>query len=218
MRGRVRLIIVYGGTFDPIHNGHLAVAEAAQATFEADVVFLPGADPPHRPPTSANAVQRAEMVELAIAGHPGFSCDRRELQRGGRSYSLISLREWRAEIGPRQPLAWLIGMDSFLGLSEWHAWRELFELCHFIVADRPGYGIHAMPAELAGVCEPRWADVPELLAGSPAGRVFRLRMPLRGESATSVRAGFAGHGAMGEALADPVSAYILRNRLYATGV
>ena len=218
MRAGQRLIIVYGGTFDPIHNGHLAVAEAAQAAFKADIVFLPSADPPHRPPTSASAGQRAEMVELAIARHPGFSCDRRELLRGGRSYSLLSLQEWRAQAGPDQPIAWLIGIDAFVGLPSWHAWQSLFELSHFIVVDRPGHSMQAMPAELVSTCASRWADVPEILADSPAGRVFRLEMPLRDESSTMIRAGYAGHGGIDGTLADPVSAYILRNRLYATGV
>jgi nicotinate-nucleotide adenylyltransferase len=217
-RGCVRLIIVYGGTFDPIHNGHLAVAEAAQTAFRTDVIFLPSADPPHRPPTSASAGQRADMVELAIAGYPGFSCDRRELRRGGLSYSLLSLREWRAETGPEQPIAWLIGMDSFLGLPAWHAWSELFELSHFIVVDRPEYNAKAMPMELARACEPRWADDPEILKATPAGRVFRLQMPLREESSTSIRHGFAGQNDMNAALPDAVAAFIARNRLYITGV
>jgi nicotinate-nucleotide adenylyltransferase len=81
----VRLRIYYGGTFDPVHNGHLAIAVAAQAAFNTDVVLLPSADPPHRPPASASAEQRATMVDLAIAGHPGLRCDRRELRRSGKS-------------------------------------------------------------------------------------------------------------------------------------
>ena len=217
-RGCVRLIIVYGGTFDPIHNGHLAVAEAAQAVFRTDIIFLPSADPPHRPPTSANALQRAEMVDLAIADYAGFSCDRRELQRGGRSYSLFSLQEWRAQAGPEQPIAWLIGMDAFLGLPGWHAWRSLFELSHFIVVDRPGHSVQAMPEQLARVCASRWVDDAQALTASPAGHVFRLSMPLREESSTVVRGGLAEQRDMNAALPGAVSAYILRNRLYPTGV
>lgn len=214
----MRLIILYGGTFDPIHNGHLAVATAAQDAFRTDVIFLPAADPPHRPPASASSSQRAEMVELAISGHPGFSCDRRELRRAGPSYSLLSLREWRAETGPRQPIAWLIGMDSFLGLPGWHAWRELFELSHFIVVDRPGHGMQALPEALERVCAQRWTDEPERLEDAPAGRVLRLQMPLREESATMIRAGLAEEHGLRTDLPQAVSAYILRNRLYATGV
>lgn len=215
-RGCVRLIIVYGGTFDPIHNGHLAVAEAAQAAFHTDIIFLPSADPPHRPPTSASAGQRADMVELAIAGHPGFSCDRRELRRGGRSYSLLSLQEWRAQAGPEQPIAWLIGMDSFLGLPSWHAWQALFGLSHFIVVDRPGHRIQTMPEQLARICALRRVEDPQALTASPAGRVFRLSMPLREESSTAIRGGLAEQGDMNAALPEAVSVYVARNRLYPT--
>ena len=214
----MQLIIVYGGTFDPIHNGHLAVAKAAQSTFSSDIIFLPSADPPHRPPTSADANQRSDMVELAIAGHVGFSCDRRELQRGGPSYSLFSLQEWRLEAGPEQPIAWLIGMDAFLGLPSWHAWQHLFELSHFIVAERPGHNVQAISGELAKVCESRWTNDPMVLKQSPAGKVFRLNLPLRDESSTAIRDAYASKRQMNTALPDAVADYINRNCLYPSGV
>jgi nicotinate-nucleotide adenylyltransferase len=214
----VHLIILYGGTFDPIHNGHLAVANAAQSTFQSDIIFLPSADPPHRPPTSADANQRAEMVELAIAGHASFSCDRRELQRGGPSYSLLSLQEWRLEAGPEQSIAWLIGMDAFLGLPSWHAWQRLFELSHFIVADRPGHNVQEISGELAKVCENRWTNDSMVLNQYPAGKVFRLNLPLRDESSTAIRGAFASNRQMNTSLPDAVADYIKRNRLYPSGV
>lgn len=214
----VQLIIVYGGTFDPIHNGHLAVAKAAQKSFNSDIIFLPSADPPHRPATSADASQRADMVELAIAEYSGFSCDRRELHRGGPSYSLLSLQELRLEAGPTQPIAWLIGMDAFLGLPSWHAWQSLFELSHFIVADRPGHSVQAMPDELANACAMRWTDDPMALKRSPSGNVYRLSLPLREESSTAIRGGYASKRHMNKALPEAVAAYIDRNRLYPSGV
>ena len=217
-RTRVRLIILYGGTFDPVHHGHLAVAEAAQAAFRTDIIFLPSADPPHRPPASASAGQRAEMVELAIAGHPGFSCDRRELHRPGPSYSLLSLREWRAETGPQQPIAWLIGMDAFLGLPSWHAWQRLFALSHFIVAERPGHNVQELSGELAKACENRWTSDPTILKQYPAGKVFRLNLPLRDESSTAIRSAYATNRQMNTALPVAVASYIKHNRLYPSGV
>lgn len=220
-RGRVRLIILYGGTFDPVHNGHLAVALAAQALFRSDVQLLPCADPPHRPPASASAVQRAEMIELAIAGRPGLHCDRRELRRAGPSYTLLSLREWRDECGPQQPLAWLIGRDAFLGLPDWHDWQALFGLCHFIVADRPGQHTRPMPDALSAACAARWCQDPGELQTAPGGWVFRLHLPLRAESSTAIRAGLAGRrGQAGghDDLPAPVAAYIARHGLYRSGV
>ena len=214
----MRLKLVYGGTFDPPHNGHLAVAAAAAAAFKATVDFLPSADPPHREPTSATAEQRAEMVEAAIAGDARFACDRRELRRPGPSYSLLTLRELRAELGPMQPIAWLIGIDAFLGLDRWHAWRELFGFAHFVVVERPGRAFEAMGAELAAVCTPRWRAAPEALTQAPHGLLYRLPMPLRPESATAIRDGLHAGADMNAQLPAPVAAYIRRHGLYPSGV
>lgn len=214
----MRLTLVYGGTFDPPHNGHLAVAAAAATAFGAPVDFLPSADPPHRAPTEATAEQRADMVEAAIAGDIRFACDRRELRRGGPSYSLLTLRELRAELGPERPIGWLIGIDAFLGLDRWHAWRELFEQTHFIVVERPGRSLEAMGDELAQICRPRWRDTPQALTQAPHGLLYRLPMPLRPESATGIRDGLrAGHD-MNAQLPAPVAAYIRRHGLYPSGV
>lgn len=214
----MRLKLVYGGTFDPPHNGHLAVAAAAAAAFKATVDFLPSADPPHREPTAATAEQRADMVEAAIAGDTRFACDRRELRRGGPSYSLLTLRELRAELGPGQPIGWLIGVDAFLGLDRWHAWRELFGFAHFIVVERSGCSFEGMGVELGAVCRPRWRDTPNALMQAPHGLLYRLPMPLRPESATGIRAGlFAGHD-MNAQLPEPVAAYIRRHGLYPSRV
>ena len=220
-RGRVQLSILYGGTFDPVHDGHLAVAQAAQSQFGSAVHFLPCADPPHRAPASATAVQRAEMIELAIAGLPGLHCDRRELRRGGPSWSLLSLREWRAETGPNHAIAWLIGRDAFLGLPDWHDWQALFGLSHFIVADRPGQLDRPLPEALARACAARWREDPQALRDTPAGAVFRLPLALRTESATAIPACLAGRGGQtGPVFGLPatVADYIAANGLYRTGV
>ena len=214
----MRLTIYYGGTFDPVHNGHLAIAAAAQSAFNTEVILLPSADPPHRPPASASAEQRAAMVELAIAGQPGLRCDPRELHRSGKSYSVLSLRELREEHGPDHPMAWLIGIDSFLGLPSWHHWQDLFGLCHFIVVRRPGLDIDAAGSELSAACEGRWQTDPEALSRCPSGRIYRLPMPLRPESATAVRAGLQAGQNMNAVLTPTVAAYIHRHGLYTSGV
>ena len=214
----VRLTIYYGGTFDPVHNGHLAIAAAAQSAFDTEVILLPSADPPHRPPASASAEQRAEMVELAIAGLPGLRCDRRELHRPGKSYSVLTLRELREQLGPGQPLAWLIGIDSFLGLPTWHHWQDLFALCHFIVVPRPGLDIESAGSVLDSACQGRWQTNPEALARCPSGRIYRLPIALRPESATAVRDGLRTGRNMNAVLAPPVSDYIRRHGLYTSRV
>jgi nicotinate-nucleotide adenylyltransferase len=130
---------VFGGTFDPVHYGHLRTAfEMLQALRFHEVRFMPCGDPPHRGKTYANAALRLEMVEQAIAGQPGFVADDRELQRAGPSYSVDTLTALREEIQQR-PLALMIGMDAFLGLPNWHRWREILKLAHIVIAHRPGW-------------------------------------------------------------------------------
>ncbi len=214
----MRLNIYYGGTFDPIHLGHLAVAAAAQNTLNSPIIFLPSADPPHRAPTSASAIQRAEMVELAIAGHQGFSCDRRELNRAGKSYSIDTLRSIRAELGAEQPIVWLIGMDAFLGLDSWHDWRKLFTLCHFVIAHRPEQSLHLMSERLQQACALHWLESPDALLAKPAGSLFVLPLPLRYESSSLIRQTLAHRQYASNLLPQSVAEYIQFHQLYASRV
>ena len=123
----IRLRVCYGGTFDPVHNGHVAVACAARDALDADVFLLPAHDPPHKGPTRADAMQRAAMLQLALADEPRLHVDARELRRSGPSYTVDTLAELRAELGARAPIAWLVGADSLRQLHPWHRWRALFD-------------------------------------------------------------------------------------------
>ena len=130
---------IFGGTFDPIHYGHLRSAfEMLQALEFAEVRFIPCSDPPHRGVTYASARQRYELVEIAIAGQDGFVADDRELRRGGPSYTIDTVCALRQEF-PDHPLGLIIGMDAFLGLATWHRWDEILDYAHIIVAHRPGW-------------------------------------------------------------------------------
>ena len=178
------LNLFYGGTFDPVHNGHIAIARAARDALQAEVRLMPANDPPHRKLPGADAAQRAEMLELAIAGEAGLTVDRRELQRQGRSYTIDTLREVRAELGPQAPLALLLGADSFLGLPTWREWTELFGLAHFVVAQRPGSPLDAaLPDDLAEILHDRWTDDAQALQDRPRRtRVQARSKRLRGTS------------------------------------
>ena len=187
-----KLLVCYGGTFDPVHHGHLAVARAARDALDAEVALIPAHDPPHKGPTRADATQRAAMLDLAIAGEPGLSVDRRELLREGPSYSFDTLGELRGEHGVQAPIAWLIGADSLLQLHTWHRWRDLFALAHVIAVQRPGAEIDAArlraeaPAVLAEL-DQRWLP-PAALADSPCGGFALLPLSeLRPESSTELR-------------------------------
>jgi len=130
---------IFGGTFDPIHYGHLRTAfEMLQALRFDEVRFMPCGMPPHRGTPHAEARLRLKMVQVATEAQYGFVVDDRELQRAGPSYSVDTLTALRAEY-PLQPLALIIGMDAFLSLPKWHQWREILQLAHIVVAHRPGW-------------------------------------------------------------------------------
>ena len=134
-----RPIGIFGGTFDPIHYGHLRTAfEMLQALKFDEVRFIPCGDPPHRGTTFANAELRFRMVDVAIAGQDGFVSDDRELRRDGPSYSIDTLLGMREEFSDRS-LGLIVGMDAFLGLTTWHRWDEILEVAHIVVAHRPGW-------------------------------------------------------------------------------
>jgi nicotinate-nucleotide adenylyltransferase len=130
---------IFGGTFDPIHYGHLRTAfEMLQALRFDEVRFMPCGNPPHRGKTYADAELRLEMVRVATEAQHGFVVDDRELKRDGPSYSVDTLATLRNEY-PLRPIALMIGMDAFLGLPKWYQWREILQLAHIVVAHRPGW-------------------------------------------------------------------------------
>ena len=210
------LTIWYGGTFDPVHHGHLAVARAAADRFGVPVTLAPAADPPHRAATGADAAQRAHMLDLAVAGDPRLGVDRRELLRPGPSWTVDTLDALRVELGDAAPLALLLGADSFRSLPTWHAWLRLPQLAHFIVAGRvAGGGLDDLPAALAAMAGGRWARDPDDLARAAAGRLYALDQPLRAESASAVRRAIAaGDPAWHAWVPAPVAAFIESAGLY----
>ena len=130
---------VFGGTFDPIHYGHLRTAYEVQQALKFDEVrFVPCGEPPHRGEPRANSTLRLAMVTAAVEGRKGFIVDDREIHRGGPSYSVDTLKTLRTDF-PLRSLGLIIGMDAFLGLPEWYQWREILQLSHIVVAHRPGW-------------------------------------------------------------------------------
>ena len=133
------LIGIFGGTFDPIHYGHLRTAfEMLQALRFEQIRFVPSGDPPHRGETYAGAELRLEMVSVAVEGQPGFVADDREVRRNGPSYTIDTLASMREEHGEAS-LGLILGMDAFLGLTSWRRWDEILDLAHVVVAHRPGW-------------------------------------------------------------------------------
>ncbi len=181
------MIGIFGGTFDPIHYGHLRpAAEARDRLRLAEIRFLPAAVPPHRPAPVASAGDRRAMVEIAIRGMAGFRCDDRELRRAGPSYTVLTLAELRAELGAT-PLCLLIGMDQFLALETWHRWQEIPDLAHLVVLNRPG----REPGELPSWARARRVPDPAVLSATPAGRLAFLPISPQDISASRIRMALA---------------------------
>lgn len=215
------LHLVYGGTFDPVHRGHVAIAEGArQALLGAGLAldrfdFLPNADPPHRDPPGANAGHRVAMLWLALQGQAQFGIDLREIRRGGASYMADTLTELRGALGPQAPLVLLLGADAFSGLERWQRWTRLLELAHLLVVSRPDAPGVPLSARLQALCQSRGVALSRL-ADSPAGCIAELDLPAHPASSSAVRAALqAADSRAAEALVDAaVLAYVRRHGLY----
>jgi nicotinate-nucleotide adenylyltransferase len=177
---------ILGGTFDPVHCGHLRLAIELRERLElARVHLIPAAVPPHRGAPHADARTRLRMLEAAVRGVPELQVDDRELRREGPSYTVDTLHSLRAQY-PEHRLCLLLGMDAFAGLAGWHRWRELLELAHIGVAQRPGAGL-PLEGEPARLLETRRASSIWALQEAPAGSIFVSEVPALDISASRIR-------------------------------
>lgn len=213
--GRTASLGILGGTFDPVHRAHLRLARALRDELGlAEVRLMPAGIPPHRAAPAAAAGHRVAMARLAIADEPGLTVDPRETLRATPCYTVETLEELRAELGPDVPVWWLIGGDQLAGFATWHRWRDILALCHLAVAARPGWEPDeaSLPPELAERWQARQAiDFANL---PPAGRIRALSLSPVDVSATAIRADLAAGGTGLGQLAPAVLDYIRRHRLY----
>jgi len=179
---------LFGGTFDPVHHGHLRVAvDAREGLGLEEVRLLPCRQPPHRGEPQASAEQRLALLQTALAGQPGLRADGRELERDGPSYTYDTLAELRVEFGANCPLLLLLGGDAFTGLPGWHRWRELTDLAHVVVLQRPG--AHAVfSPELRRWIAEREVARHEQLGQLPAGHVLFWSVTQLDISSSRIRA------------------------------
>jgi nicotinate-nucleotide adenylyltransferase len=212
-------VAVLGGTFDPVHYGHLRFADdVRRALGLSEVRLIPAGDPPHRERPSASAADRLAMLQLAVAEFPGLVVDDRELRRAGKSYTVQTLTELRDEF-PDRPLLLLLGADAFRGLPTWHRWRELFDLANLVVVERPGVKLdEGLPAPLLAEWRDRRVTDAGKLLSQPAGVLFSPPITPYAVSATSIREQIgkgSGGGENWRGLLPPaVLAYIDLHHLY----
>ena len=208
------MIGILGGTFDPIHFGHLRPAlDMQQALGFEELRLLPCRQPPHRDLPHATPEQRLTMLQLATLGEAGLCIDERELHRDGPSYMVDTLLSLRAELGDEYSLALLIGMDALHGLDRWQRWRELVDLCHLVVATRPGWSVPQQGA-VADLVRERQVEYAALLRELPAGKLMFCPVTSLDISASRIRALVANGKSARYLLPSTVLEYIQMTGLY----
>lgn len=213
------LMGIYGGTFDPIHYGHLRIAEELLNSIGlARIIFVPSGEPRLRAEPAASKTQRTDMVKLAIHDNDKFALDEREINRPGISTTVQSLREYRCEFGSDTAPCFILGMDAFIKINQWFEWRELFKLCHLIIVARPGYlSIDEewnWPMEIKAEFISRRVMNPCDLELQSSGLIYPAQTSLLDISASQIRSLIAAGKSIRYLLPENVCDYIKHNNLY----
>lgn len=206
------MIGLYGGTFNPVHYGHLRTALEVKEIFSLDNIYLvPCAEPVHKKELITTAQMRFEMLHLAIQNTLGMIIDRRELDREGHSYMVDTLKSIRAELGSDIPLLLFIGMDAFKGLSTWYQWTSLFEYSHIVVMTRPGY---SRRGKMSGFLSLKLTENKVNLTQKEAGYLFFQPVTQMDISSSNIREIISTGRNPEFLLPDDVINYIRQNNLY----
>ena len=204
------MIGIFGGTFDPVHYGHLRSALEVKEIFKlTEIRLIPSARPPHRQQPGATSSVRSQLLALAIENQPGFMCDTRELDREGQSYMVDTLKSLKQDL-PKQTLLLFIGCDAFNGLTTWYQWQQLFDYAHIIVLTRPGFEAHTLDSFFMA----RQVFERETLVNSEAGKLFFQPVTRLDISATAIRQMIAEKKSPAFLLPDVVLSYISQHHLY----
>ena len=207
------MIGLIGGTFDPIHFGHLRPALEIMEQLSLDQVrFIPSANPPHRWKPQASAEQRLEMVKLALDGVKKFEIDDREYHRDGPSYTVDTLISIRKDVDKKTSLCMILGMDAFEHFTKWKNWQEILELVHLVISSRPGYENIQKEDWMGQRVTKNIAD----LNNSPAGRIFFAESNQFDISATYLRKQISSGKSAQYLTPKSVNKYILKKKLYGT--
>ena len=208
-----KTIALFGGTFNPVHFGHLRMALELKEVLGFDEMrLLPSHQPAHRAEPGVTASARSEMLALALERCPELQLDERELQREGPTYTVDTLETLRAELGDEVSISFCMGLDSLLGLPGWHRWERLIELAHLVVVTRPGWQLPRQ-GEVADLLSAHRGEA-EDLKRSAAGRVLLREQTLLPISATGIRSLIASGRSPQYLLPERVLDYIQTHQLY----
>ncbi|SFC29129.1 nicotinate-nucleotide adenylyltransferase [Pseudoalteromonas denitrificans] len=207
------MIGIFGGTFDPIHLGHLNIAEHCTKQLSLEkLYFMPCATPPHKSSANVSADDRKNMINLAIKYNKKFDLDTRELNRTGASYTILSLRELNVKF-PDQSILFLIGMDSLNTLDTWYHWQEITQLCHLVICQRPGQTFNPSVNTLNYLAQAKTSNI-ESLKSHKAGKAYFLKTPTLDVSSTNIRENITQFDSITNLLPKAVCQYIAQNNLY----
>jgi nicotinate-nucleotide adenylyltransferase len=207
---------LFGGTFNPIHFGHLRAAEEVAETLQLRrLLFIPAARPPHKNTESVTSFAvRLEMIQLAVAAHPLFEVSDIENRRPEKSYSIDTLRLFRRQLGPDAEIFFIVGLDAMLEIDTWRSYREIFALCHFFVLDRPGYDPRDLALILCKKADCFYQPEENVFLHPSGNRIYFSPITRLDISSTQIRR-LAGQGlSLRYLLPEEVRRYILENKLY----
>jgi len=208
---------ILGGTFNPIHYGHLRIAEEIAENLNLDEVrFVPSANPPHKPTPNISATHRAEMVKLAIENNPTFLCDSRELARTGASYTIDTLISLRQELGQEVSLCIIMGTDAFTQLHSWHRWKELIQYCHIVLVQRPASQTpqQPLPTVLEHFLRDHFTENIADIQESATGFICMQNVTALAISSTNIRERLKNKQSIRYLMPQNVIEYIEKNQLY----
>lgn len=209
---------VLGGTFNPVHFGHLRTAEEVAESLQlSTVVFIPAAQPPHKGKEGLLSFEhRWRMLELAVLGNPRFVLSDLEYQRPGKSYSVETLSQLASGYGGAEAIYFLVGLDAFLELPTWKRYLELFSLCHFVVVARPGYHWQEAHSMLTSHVSADFTfDATEQVFAHPRHlTVYYREVTLMDISSSKIRERLAAVRSVRYLLPEKVESYIQRQGLY----
>jgi len=212
---QIPAIGIFGGTFNPIHFGHLRMAQELMDALSFDEVrFIPAANPPHKNTPTISAEHRAAMVRLSIANNPGFTFDDRELHRTGASYTIDTLLSRREELGMQTSITLLMGSDAFTQFDTWHRWQEIIPLCHIALVQRPRVEDNKLPKILETFLHNHYTENSDDLHTSPAGFVTMRPVTALDISSTAIREAFKHGYSARYLMPDNVIEYIHAHKLY----